>query len=404
MQPMMYKRCSAVLALALVWCILPVSARSQAGAQNQAAQYAAEGQKALAQGHFEQAQVAFEKLAKLDPGIAEVHATLAAIYFKLRKYDAAFHQAETAHKLKPSLPRLDSLMGLSLSELGRYREALPRLKKGFKETSDPAVRRMCGLQLLRAYTNLDRDADAVEVSLELNRLYPNDPEVLYHTGRVYGIYAYDIMERLHNKAPGSVWMLMAQGEANEAQKNYDAAITAFNHVLKLDPKRPGIHYRLGRIYLDQYREAQKPADREAAMREFEAELAIDPRNGNAGYELANIQADLGNFVKARSLFKSVIKLYPDFQEALVGLGRVDLEVHQPAEAVTVLKRATKIRPTDDVAWYRLSMAERAVGNREGQMQALATFRKLHQTIPVTLRRSNAGEEITPQKLDSEAKP
>jgi tetratricopeptide (TPR) repeat protein len=398
------KHFTIILAWVLAgWCASPILARPQGDTDNQAAQYAAEGQTALAQGRYNEAQAAFEKLAKLDPGIAEVHATLGAIYFKQREYHASIREIQTAEKLKPGLPRLDSLMGLSLAELGRYAEALPRLEKGFRDKSDPEVRRMCGLQLMRAYTNLGRDSDAVEAALALNRLYPDDPEVLYHTGRIYGNYAYIIMERLHDKAPGSIWMLQAQGEANEAQKNYDAAITAFNHVLVLDPKRPGIHYRIGRIYLDRFRGAQKAEDRDAAMREFGAELAVDPGNGNAAYELANMQIDLGNFDKARSLLEDTVKRYPDFEDALVALGRADLELHQPAEAVTALKRATQLRPDDDVAWYRLSTAQRAVGNRQGQMEALAEFRKIHQTIPVTLQRTHAGETITPQKLDSETK-
>jgi tetratricopeptide (TPR) repeat protein len=399
------KRCRVVLVLALLgWCASPILARPQSNQENESEQYAAEGQRALAQGQFDAAQAAFEKLAKLNPDVAEVHATLAAIEFKQREYNSALHEAQLAQSLKPSLPRLDSLIGLSLSQLGRFAEALPRLEEGFKDNSDPEVRRMCGLQLLRAYTNLGRNADAVETSLELNKLYPNDPEVLYSTGRIYGNYAYIIMERLHDKDAGSIWMLQAQGEANEAGKNYAAAITAFNHVLLLDPKRPGIHYRIGRIYLDRYRDAQKPADRDAAMREFEAELAIDPASGNAAYELANMDMDQGEVAKARSLLQGVVKLYPDFEEALVALGRVDLQTHDGTEAVTVLKRATKINPDDDVAWYRLSLAQRAVGNKEGQMEAMARFRKVHRIIPVTLQSPTAGEHVTPQKLDSGANP
>lgn len=402
---MKFRRCSVVLVLTLAGgCFLPQPAKAQRSAEEESAQYAAEGQKALAQGHFEEAQTAFEKLAKLNPGVAEVHATLAAIEFKQREYNSALREAELAQRLKPSLPRLDSLIGLSRSELGQFPEALPQLEKGFRDASDPEVRRMCGLQLLRAYSNLGHDADAVETSLELNQLYPNDPEVLYNTGRIYGNYAYIIMEKLHDNAPGSIWMLQAQGEANEAQKNYPAAITAFDHVLLLDPKRPGIHYRLGRIYLDHYRDTQKSEDRDAAMREFAAELAIDPANGNAAYELANIEIDQGQFEKAHSLLEGVVKRYPDFEEALVALGRVDLETHDAAQAVATLKRATQLKPDDDVAWYRLSLAQRAVGNKEGQVEALATFRKIHQTIPVTLQNPSGGDQVTRQKLDSGANP
>src|SRR4051795_11437286 len=170
------------LALALAFCGCSVqSAWPQTDHQEQAAQYAEAGQKALASGHFPDARENFERLAKLEPNIAEVHATLAAIYFKQREYELSVREVRTAQKLKPSLPKLDSLLGLSLSELGQYEDALPHLEKGFKQTSDPEVRRMCGLQLLRAYTGLSRDSDAVEISLALNKAYPDDPEVLYHT-------------------------------------------------------------------------------------------------------------------------------------------------------------------------------------------------------------------------------
>lgn len=394
-----------ILALVIpCFCAGVALAHPQASGDDAAAQYSDAGQQALAHGRYAEAQADFEKLAQLDPGIAEVHATLAAIDFKQREYDAAVREVRTALRLKPSLPRLDSLLGLSLSELSRYSEAIPYLEKGFRQTADSETRRMCGLQLLRAYTGLGRDADAVEKSLSLNRLYPDDPEVLYHTGRIYGNYAYIVMEKLHDKAPGSVWMLQAQGEANESQKNYDAAIVAFNHVLTIDPRRPGIHYRLGRVYLARFTEGQKAEDRDAAQREFAAELAIDPDNGNARYELANTAAGRGDLEEAHKQFEEVLKRYPDFEEALVGLGGVDLESENAQAAVPLLQRATEINPEDEVAWYRLSQAERTTGDKDGQAKALAAFRTLHSSTPVTLRRPDQENEVTPQQIDANAKP
>src|ERR1019366_6483043 len=114
---------------------------------------------------------------------------------------------------------------------------------------------------------------------------------------------------------------------------------------------------------------QKPEDRDAAVREFTAELGVDPGNGNASYELANIQANLGNLDEAVKQFESVLRRYPDFEEALVGLGGVDLEAHNPQAAVPLLERAARLNATDEVAWYRLAQAERATGNKEGQLKA-----------------------------------
>ena len=389
--------------LGLLCFIAPV-AHAQASDEDMASRYASDGQQALAHGNYPLAEQNFVQLAKVAPEVAEVHATLGAIYFKERKYESAIREPRTALKLKPGLPRVDTLLGLSLSELSRYEEALPYLEKGFRQSADPDGRRMCGLQLLRAYGGLGRDADAVQTGLALNQLYPNDPEVLYHTGRIYGSYAYTIMERLHDKAPGSVWMLQAQGEANESAKNYDAAVDAYKHVLVLDPHRPGIHYRLGRVYLGQFNATQKADLREAALQEFNAELAVDPDNGNARYEIANLEAASGHAEEARSQYQDLLKRYPDFEEALVGLGGIEIEDQKAQDALPLLQHATRLRPDDEVAWYRLAQAEHAAGNREAQEQALATFRKLHSSTPVTLRRPDQGDEVTPQQLDGDAKP
>jgi len=389
------------LALAFCGCFLP-AAQAQAGNQEDEERYAEAGQKALAEGQFGEAQSNFERLAKLEPNIAEVHATLAAIYFKQGQYELSVHEVRTARKLKPSLPRLDSLLGLSLSELNQFDEALPLLEKGFHQNADSDVKRMCGLQLLRAYTGLSRDSDAVETALALNKLYPDDPEVLYHTGRIFGNFAFLVMTRLHDKAPGSIWMLQAQGEMNESEKAYEEAIFAYNHVLSLDPRRPGVHYRLGRVYLTRFREGQKVEDRDAAQREFTAELSIDPRNGNAAYELADIQAELGNLEEAGKGYEHVLELFPDFEEALVGLGGVYTDNHKAEQAVPLLEHATRLRPDDEIAWYRLARAERAIGNRDAQEKALAVFQKLHSAKP--LHKPVTSDEVTPQQLDRGAQP
>jgi predicted Zn-dependent protease len=385
-------------------CILPQTLLAQTSSQEDAAaDYAARGQQALAQGRYAEAQTDFERLVKLEPDVAEVHATLAVIYFKQREYNLSISESRTAQRLKPALPKLDSLLGLSLAELGQFSEALPRLEKGFKQTTDAEVRRMCGLQLLRAYTGAHRDADAVQTALALNKLYPDDPEVLYHTGRIYGNFAYTVMEKLHDKAPGSIWMLQAQGEANESQKDFDAAIVAFNHVLKIEPFRTGIHYRLGRVYLARFKGSRNPEDRAAAKSEFAAELETDPGNGNAAYELAQMAVEDNDLDQARQRFEAVVERFPTFEQALVGLGGVYIGTQSAGKAVAALEQAIKLDGADEVAWYRLAQAERGAGNREAASKALDTFRSLH-SAAAPARSQTANDEVTPQTIGSDASP
>ena len=72
----------------------------------------------------------------------------------------------------------------------------------------------------------------------LSRRYPDDPEVLYHTGRLFSNYAYLQTMKLQRVAPDSVWMHQAAGEANESQGLWDAAIREYEQRLRGRPNRP----------------------------------------------------------------------------------------------------------------------------------------------------------------------
>src|SRR6185312_3473232 len=132
-----------------------------------------EAQEQLRAGRYSDAQRSFEKLAEANPTIAEIHANLGLIYFEERMFQPAIKELRRALKLNPSLSKSAAVLAMSLSEAGEYSEALPGLEKGFR-SSDPEMKRICGLQLERAYTALKRDSKAVEVALELTRLYPDD--------------------------------------------------------------------------------------------------------------------------------------------------------------------------------------------------------------------------------------
>ena len=185
------------------------------------------------------------------------------------------------------------------------------------------------------------------------------------------------MEKLRDKAPDSVWMLQAKAEAQESEKQYDLALASFESVLRLEPQRPGVHYRMGRVYLARFEQSHDSKDRDQAADQFRAELAIDPMNGNAAYELAQIQYDLGNLEQARQQFESLIERRPEFEQARVGLAGILIETQKPGEAAIQLKRAIELDPNDEVAWYRLARALRLTGDHEGQKKAIAEFQRLH---------------------------
>jgi tetratricopeptide (TPR) repeat protein len=395
----MILRTSAVALHGLVMLVLSSASSVAQGSQDETLQqYSQAGQQALTAGHYDEAESDFKKLLQIDPNIAEMHATLGVVYFQEKKFEQAVAELRSALRLKPGLARASTLLAMSLSEVGEYREALPGLEKGFQQATDPATKRMCGLQLMRTYTGLQRDRDAVTVALELNRLYPNDPEILYHTGRIYGNFAFLTLHKLEVVAPASIWRHQAAAEAFESEGSTNAAIGEYREVLKLDPHRVKIHYRIGRTLLARWQLTHVPEDRAEAAREFEQELQLDPGNANAIYELAEIHRQMNELDQAQQLFEAALQYYPDFEEAQVGLAATLMTRQKPDLALPHLQRAVALNADDEVAWYRLAQADRALGNTEEQKKALAQFQRLRSQIALQQGTSTPGE-VTKQVLE-----
>jgi len=405
---MVHSRVEVLLTAPAIVCILGSILLAQQDDAGLVERYSREGLRALAEQRYPDAEKAYEKLRELEPEVAEVHANLGLVYFQEKKFEQAVPTLQLALKLKPSLSKTDTLLAMSLSELGMYAEALPGLERGFRRSSDPALKRVCGLHLERAYTGVQRDSDAIEVALELNRLYPNDPEVVYNSGRLFGDFAYTMVEKLHQIAPTSVWMHLTAGDIYKSQGQYDLAITEYRQVLALDSHLPGIHYRLGRALLSRSQQNNSAEDKAAAAEEFQQELLMDVTNANAAYELGELHRKAGRRDKAEYYFNLALKRYPDFEQAQVGVSRVLLAEGKPELALPHLRRAVSLEPDDANCYFHLAQAYGALGNVGEQRKALEEFQRLRsqseRRVQSLLKGVLSSTEVTNQDLDPGSAP
>jgi tetratricopeptide (TPR) repeat protein len=151
------------------------------------------------------------------------------------------------------------------------------------------------------------------------------------------------------------------------QRNYAAAVTAFQKVIELDPKRTAAYLELGDIYF----RMQKWAD---AIALLEKAVALDGANKQALFTIGNAYDEQRDFAKAADAYERFLKLNPE--NAWMGylkLGQDRLELGQFDQAVAALEQAVKGQPQDLKANYTLAQAYQKAGQLE---KAEGTFKNL----------------------------
>ena len=329
---------------------------------------------AFASARYDDAAAGYAELATSLPNAAEVHAKLGLSYFLGRKCGRSAPAFQRALALRPDLKAARVLLAICLSELGRYAEALPGLEEGYANPPNyEGVKRLAGLELVRSYLGLQRHAEAVKVTAELQIAHPDDPEILFHANRTYREVAVQAAFEIARVAPDSVWGHQAMGEAYESRQYYDLAIMEYRKALEKEPDRPGLRFRLGEAML-----AKEPDPGEAseALEQFQLELAANPSHATAALRIGQIREARSGPEASLEYYESAVRMRPDFAGARMALGKALLELDRVAEATSHLEAAAEGNPTDASIRYQLARAYRLAGDREAQQRELAEYRRL----------------------------
>ena len=215
----------------------------------------------------------------------------------------------------------------------------------------------------------------------LNREFPHDPDVLYSTTHFYSELASRAAQELAATAPTSHQAQQLEAEAFESQENWDKAIAQYKKILEQEPKVPGIHYRLGRIWL-----SKSPAEAENAKTEFEEELKVDPENASAEFMLGEIARQAGQWDLAIGHFSRAAKLDEGFQEAYLALGMSLGAAGKFSDAIPPLETYTKMQPGDPAGHYQLATAYARTGHKPEAEREMALERQAAAKNPQARRR------------------
>jgi tetratricopeptide (TPR) repeat protein len=282
----------------------------------------------------------------------------------------ALSRAQVSPKVTPAEASSSAEQGISLASRGRCREALPVLKKAAAHLTDKQVKYRVEMATARCAMSLDRTETAVEALLLLNREFPHDLDVLYSTTHFYSELASRAAQELAAAAPTSHQAEQLDAEAFESQENWDKAIAEYKKILEQEPRLPGIHYRLGRIFL-----SRSPADAETANAEFEEELKIDPDNASAEFLLGEIARQAGQWEEAIGHFSRAAKLDEGFQEAYLALGMSLNSAGKFSDAIAPLQSYIKMQPGDPAGHYQLATAYARTGHKPEAEREMALQRE-----------------------------
>jgi tetratricopeptide (TPR) repeat protein len=258
-----------------------------------------------------------------------------------------------------SNPRAAVFVALSKAAMGSCDAAVADLQRAFTEKGDRNLRRLAGLALSQCYIAQKRFDDAQPVVLALEKEFPSDADVLYVSANLHMKAWNDAIYRMYQKAPASYRVNQLSAEVFETQGKYPEAIAEYQKAIVKNPKAINLHYRLGRAILLQ--SANKPAELEQARKQFEAELALNPSDAAAEYQMGQILVLEQKRRDAAPHFDRAVELRPDFPEALVAAGKARVDEKRYAEAVKLFERAVKLQPRSETAHYQLMMAYRNAG-------------------------------------------
>ncbi len=252
--------------------------------------------------------------------------------------------------------RGQAFLGLTEAALDNCPAALPKLLTVKEENA--AIYRLANLAAVKCYSQ-SGDSKAFALLDELQRKFPNDPDVLYLAAKLHMKAFNDDTYAMFQRAPGSYRVHELSAEIFEVENRYGDAVAEYRKAIELNPAAPDLHFRLGRALL---LESHSPDSLQKAAEAFEAELAVSPEDAACQFQLGQIAQVQGEKQQAREHLERALALSPNFVQALIALGKMDTQDKNFEQAIARLKHAVQIQLSNETAHYALLTAYRDSGD------------------------------------------
>ena len=294
----------------------------------------------IQQGRNEEAITELNRLAARDPKAKGVNHELGVAYYHQSEYLKAAQYLVRALQENPNDRDAAQLLGLSYYSVGRPADAIPALEK-----------------VHAWYPNANMDAIYIlGICYVLTERYP---EARRTFAKLYRVPEDSAAAHLMLAS-----ILVRQGfdpvAENEARR-----------ALELASQLPLAHFMLGELCV--YK-----ADYACAVREYEAELAINPGYAPALSHLGEVYWRLNRYDESEEAVQRAIWLDSTSAEPYVILGKVFFKKRQWMTAEQMLQRAVTGDPSNYTAHYFLGQVYKATGKPEAAEREMSIAIRLQE--------------------------
>jgi len=313
----------------------------------------------------------FKAIVALDPNNVDARGNLGVILFFQGAYSEAIPQLRGALKLKPTLWKIQALLGIAERRTGDVEAGRHDLEQAFPKLQEERIRIDAGMELIETYSGTsDLDKAGTIVSI-LRKLDPTNEAVLYSAYRIYSDLAAESILSLSVVDPNSARMHQAMAHELAKRGDFAEAIENYRAALKIDPQLPGLHFELGEMLST----LSTTEGRDEAENEYKAALQVNPSDEQAECRLGDIALRRDELKDANERYSRALQLQPADPEANLGLAKVFMTTDQPGKAEPLLLHALQIDPTNALAHFRLSTVYRQTGRTSDAKRELEEYQK-----------------------------
>ena len=318
-------------------------------------------------GDFATAVAQYRQILQLDPTLAPAYNNLGALYVKQGQFQDAANVLTKGLKIDPAMSSAQALLGLALVQMGDYRKARQPLEAAVRAHPND---NNAEFALVNDLTKLGDFETAAAHLQQLAKREPRNEHIWYLLGQVYMQLSEQALGKINEIDPDSVWAHEISAQLMESMKNNEGAILEYKKALAIDPKQPGLHYKLGDLYwsLSQW---------DNATEQLQLEKAIDPRNCRVEAKLGDIDLQKSSDLSAGlEHLNRALAACPNLDEARASRGRILVKLGQGKEAIPDLLAAGKANPSEASTHFVLAQAYRAAGQPDRAQAEMKLFAQL----------------------------